>query len=146
MLILWITSIFSATSIHILLEDLTEPAEKTFKLFQSQERELVNKYNYVVGLWRRVSEFVLLPFPFLQSCLEFLLFYFYFIFISILEIFLFGGTVYFQFNNMLSYFQISTVTGELRYGDAIRLLHTLEDASKGSAICGLISCDCLWID
>lgn len=38
------------------VRDLTESAEKTFKLFQSQERELVNKYNHVVGLWRRVSE------------------------------------------------------------------------------------------
>ncbi|MBA0795294.1 hypothetical protein Gohar_006166, partial [Gossypium harknessii] len=27
-------------------------AEKTFKHFQSQERELVSKYNYVVSLWR----------------------------------------------------------------------------------------------
>ncbi|GMN53529.1 hypothetical protein TIFTF001_022663 [Ficus carica] len=55
-----------------------QSAEKTFKLFQSQERELVNKYNYVVGLWRRIS----------------------------------------------------TVTGELHYVDAMRLLHTIEDASK----------------
>lgn len=29
--------------------------------------------------------------------------------------------------------QISTITGELRYVDALRLLHTLEDASKGLA-------------
>lgn len=63
--ILWISSISSATAIQILLKDLTELAEKTFKLFQSQERELVNKYNYVVSLWRRVSGLVLLPFPFL---------------------------------------------------------------------------------
>ncbi|KAL5178483.1 hypothetical protein HKD37_01G000003 [Glycine soja] len=42
------------------------------------EHELVNKYNYVVSLWKRVS----------------------------------------------------TVTGELRYSDALRLLNTLEDASK----------------
>ncbi|XP_048330508.2 uncharacterized protein LOC107417673 isoform X1 [Ziziphus jujuba] len=55
--------------------------EKTFKLFQSQEHELVNKYNYVVSLWKRIS----------------------------------------------------TVTGELRYVDALRLLYTLEDASKGFA-------------
>ncbi|KAF4353914.1 hypothetical protein G4B88_009392 [Cannabis sativa] len=61
------------------LTNLTEPAEKSFKLFLSQERELVNKYNYVVSLWRRIS----------------------------------------------------TVSGELHYVDAIRLLHTLEDASKG---------------
>lgn len=39
--------------------NLTESAEKTFKLFQSQERELINKYNYVVSLWKRVSEIVL---------------------------------------------------------------------------------------
>ncbi|XP_065881246.1 uncharacterized protein [Euphorbia lathyris] len=54
-------------------------SEKTFRLFQSQERELVNKYNYVVSLWRRIS----------------------------------------------------TISGELRYVDAMRLLYTLEDASKG---------------
>ncbi|KAG6384846.1 hypothetical protein SASPL_153665 [Salvia splendens] len=55
--------------------------EHTFKLFLSQERELLNKYNYVISLWRRIS----------------------------------------------------TVTGELRYADALRLLHTLEDATKGFA-------------
>ncbi|KAJ4709132.1 Transmembrane protein [Melia azedarach] len=64
------------SAIHLLLMERT--TEKTFKLFNSQERELVNKYNYVVGLWRRIS----------------------------------------------------TVTGELRYMDALRLLYTLEDASK----------------
>ncbi|XWS52343.1 hypothetical protein CRYUN_Cryun11dG0059800 [Craigia yunnanensis] len=53
--------------------------EKTFKHFQSQERELVNKYNYVVSLWRRIS----------------------------------------------------TIAGELRYVDAMRLLDTLEEATKG---------------
>lgn len=53
--------------------------EKSFKLFQSQERELVSKYNFVVGLWRRIS----------------------------------------------------TITGELRYPDALRLLHSLEEASRG---------------
>lgn len=31
-------------------------------------------------------------------------------------------------------FQISTITGELRYADAMRLLYTLEDYSKGSAL------------
>ncbi|KAK9282703.1 hypothetical protein L1049_010923 [Liquidambar formosana] len=61
---------------HLVMERTTE---QTFRLFQSQERELVNKYNYVVGLWRRIS----------------------------------------------------TVSGELRYADAMRLLHTLEDASQG---------------
>ncbi|KAH9805469.1 transmembrane protein [Citrus sinensis] len=65
------------SAIHLLLMERT--TEKTFKLFQSQERELVNKYNYVVSLWRRIS----------------------------------------------------TVTGDLRYLDAMRLLYTLEDASKG---------------
>lgn len=34
--------------------------------------------------------------------------------------------------------QISTVTGELRYVDAMRLLYTLEDASKGLAIQDLL--------
>ncbi|KAL6585624.1 hypothetical protein OROMI_002268 [Orobanche minor] len=50
-------------------------------LLKSHERELMNKYNYVVSLWRRIS----------------------------------------------------TVTGELRYADALKLLDTLEDASKGFA-------------
>ncbi|KAK4382849.1 hypothetical protein Sango_2833600 [Sesamum angolense] len=36
-------------------------------------------------------------------------------------------------NFLWVFFQISTVTGELRYTDALRLLHTLEDASKGFA-------------
>ncbi|KAL0333638.1 UNVERIFIED_CONTAM: hypothetical protein Sangu_1520000 [Sesamum angustifolium] len=67
------------SAIHLLVMERT--SEQTFKLFRSQERELVNKYNYVVSLWRRIS----------------------------------------------------TVTGELRYSDALRLLHTLEDASKGFA-------------
>ncbi|XP_021275632.1 uncharacterized protein LOC110410319 isoform X1 [Herrania umbratica] len=65
------------SAIHLLLWERT--TEKTFKLFQSQERELVNKYNYVVSLWRRVS----------------------------------------------------TIAGELRYVDAMRLLYTLEEATKG---------------
>ncbi|RDX88687.1 hypothetical protein CR513_29686, partial [Mucuna pruriens] len=64
------------SAIHLLLMERT--TEKTFMIFQSQEHELVNKYNYVVSLWKRVS----------------------------------------------------TVTGELRYVDALRLLNTLEDASK----------------
>ncbi|RHN54155.1 hypothetical protein MtrunA17_Chr5g0403611 [Medicago truncatula] len=64
------------SAIHRLLMERT--TQNTFKIFQSQEHELVNKYNYVVSLWRRAS----------------------------------------------------TVTGELRYVDALRLLNTLEDASK----------------
>ncbi|CAH9128493.1 unnamed protein product [Cuscuta epithymum] len=67
------------SAIHRLVMEKT--SERTFKLFQSQERELLNKYNYVVSLWRRIS----------------------------------------------------TVSGELRYSDALVLLHTLEDASKGFA-------------
>ncbi|XP_062163765.1 uncharacterized protein LOC133870619 isoform X1 [Alnus glutinosa] len=67
------------SAIHLLVMEHT--TEKTFKLFQSQERELMNKYNYVVSLWRRIS----------------------------------------------------SVTGELRYVDALRLLYTLEEASKGFA-------------
>lgn len=65
------------SAIHLLAMEHT--SEQTFKLFHTKERELVNKYNYVVSLWRRIS----------------------------------------------------TVSGELRYGDAMRLLYTLEDASKG---------------
>ncbi|CAN1330903.1 hypothetical protein LINPERPRIM_LOCUS35138 [Linum perenne] len=53
-------------------------SEKTYKLFHSEEKELVNKYNYVVSLWRRIA----------------------------------------------------TVTGELRYADAMGLLQTLEEATK----------------
>ncbi|XP_020220501.1 uncharacterized protein LOC109803372 isoform X1 [Cajanus cajan] len=64
------------SAIHLLLMERT--TEKTFRIFHSQEHELVNKYNYVVSLWKRVS----------------------------------------------------TVTGELRYVDSLRLLNTLEDASK----------------
>lgn len=65
------------SAVHQLVMERT--SEQTFKLFQSQEHELVNKYNHVVGLWRRIS----------------------------------------------------TVTGELRFVDAMRLLYVLEDASKG---------------
>ncbi|XP_028770221.1 uncharacterized protein LOC114727689 isoform X2 [Neltuma alba] len=64
------------SAIHLLLMERTN--EKTFKIFKSQEYDLVNKYNYVASLWKRVS----------------------------------------------------TVTGELRYDEALRLLNTLEDASK----------------
>ncbi|CAH2069564.1 unnamed protein product [Thlaspi arvense] len=53
--------------------------EKTFKLFKSRERELMNKYKYVVSLWRRLS----------------------------------------------------TIAGETRYGDAMRFLYTLEEATNG---------------
>ncbi|KZV37739.1 hypothetical protein F511_32057 [Dorcoceras hygrometricum] len=67
------------SAIHLLVMERT--SEQTFKLFYSHERELMNKYKYIVSLWKRIS----------------------------------------------------TVTGELRYTDAIRLLHTLEDASKGFA-------------
>ncbi|XP_010545474.1 PREDICTED: uncharacterized protein LOC104817833 isoform X2 [Tarenaya hassleriana] len=41
------------SAIHLLMQERT--TEKTFKLFQSRERELVNKYKYVVSLWRRLS-------------------------------------------------------------------------------------------
>ncbi|CAI9098983.1 OLC1v1035726C1 [Oldenlandia corymbosa var. corymbosa] len=54
-------------------------SDQTFKVFQSMERELVNKYNYVVSLWRRIA----------------------------------------------------TISGELRYDNAMGILYTLEDASKG---------------
>ncbi|KAI3929132.1 hypothetical protein MKX01_006368 [Papaver californicum] len=67
------------SAIHLLVMERT--SEKTFKLFQTQEQELVNKYNSVVSLWRRIS----------------------------------------------------TVTGELRYADALRLLSPLEEKSKGFA-------------
>lgn len=64
------------SAIHDLLMERT--TAKTFKLFHSREHELVNKYKYVVSLWRRIA----------------------------------------------------SVAGELRYVDAMRLLFTLEDASK----------------
>ncbi|XP_056697255.1 uncharacterized protein [Spinacia oleracea] len=60
---------------------LEQTTQKSFKLFHSQERELVNKYNFAVGLWKRIA----------------------------------------------------TVTGELRYVDALRLLYNLDDASRGFA-------------
>lgn len=65
------------SAIYRLVSERT--SEQTFKVFQSMERDLVNKYNYVVSLWRRIS----------------------------------------------------TTTGELRHENAMGLLHTLEDASKG---------------
>ncbi|KAL4384256.1 hypothetical protein GQ457_15G029440 [Hibiscus cannabinus] len=66
------------SAVHLLLRERTT-AEKTFKPFQSREHDLVSKYIYVVGIWRRIS----------------------------------------------------TISGELRYADAMRLLYTLEEASKG---------------
>ncbi|KAK6941187.1 hypothetical protein RJ641_026564, partial [Dillenia turbinata] len=68
------------SAIHVLVSEHT--SEHTFKLFLSQQHNLVNKYNYVVGLWRRVS----------------------------------------------------TVSGELHYVDAMRLLYTLEKATKEGVI------------
>ncbi|XP_022960981.1 uncharacterized protein LOC111461618 [Cucurbita moschata] len=65
------------SAIHLLLVERT--TEKSFKLFLSQERDLVKKHQYVVSLWRRIS----------------------------------------------------TLSGELRYVDAVRLLHVLNEASKG---------------
>jgi hypothetical protein len=64
------------SGIHLLRLERTN--KKTFKLFQSRERELMNKYKYVVSLWRRLSN----------------------------------------------------VAGETRYGDAMRFLHTLEEATS----------------
>lgn len=40
-------------AIRLLVMERT--TEKTFKNFKSQERELVNKYNAVVSMWRRIS-------------------------------------------------------------------------------------------
>ncbi|XP_076937597.1 uncharacterized protein LOC143605325 [Bidens hawaiensis] len=54
-------------------------AEQSFKAFRMHERHLVDKYNYVVNRWKRIS----------------------------------------------------TIAGELRFVDALRLLTSLEDASKG---------------
>lgn len=64
-------------AIHRLLMERT--SEQSFKVFQTHERQLVDKYNYVVSRWKRIS----------------------------------------------------TVAGELRYVEALRLLNNLEDASKG---------------
>ncbi|XP_058213202.1 uncharacterized protein LOC131325133 isoform X2 [Rhododendron vialii] len=64
------------SAIHLLVMEHT--SEQTFKLFHSRELELMNKYNYVVGQWRRIS----------------------------------------------------TISGELHYVDALRLLYSLEDATK----------------
>ncbi|KAK4755826.1 hypothetical protein SAY87_009583 [Trapa incisa] len=65
------------SAIHLLVFEGT--TEKSYKTFLLQERELVNKYNHVVSLWKRIS----------------------------------------------------TISRDLRYDDALRLLNTLEDASKG---------------
>lgn len=67
------------SAVHRLASEQT--TQKSFKLFQSQERDLVNKYNLVVGLWKRIA----------------------------------------------------TISGELRYVDALRLLYTLDDASRSFA-------------
>ncbi|XP_010443525.1 PREDICTED: uncharacterized protein LOC104735173 isoform X1 [Camelina sativa] len=64
------------SGIHLLRLERTN--KKTFKLFRSRERELMNKYKYVVSLWRRLSN----------------------------------------------------VVGETRYGDAMRFLYTLEEATN----------------
>ncbi|KAJ8642467.1 hypothetical protein MRB53_019161 [Persea americana] len=40
-------------AVHLLVMERT--TAQTFKLFKSQERELVNKYNAVVSMWRRIS-------------------------------------------------------------------------------------------
>ncbi|XP_050372291.1 uncharacterized protein LOC126790182 [Argentina anserina] len=64
------------SAIQLLGMELT--TEKIFKIVLSEERDLLNKYNYVVSLWRRIS----------------------------------------------------TTTGELRYTDAMRMLHVLEDGAK----------------
>ncbi|KAL4590094.1 hypothetical protein LXL04_003013 [Taraxacum kok-saghyz] len=65
------------SAIHRLLIERT--SEQSYKGFQVHERHLVDKYNYVVNRWKRIS----------------------------------------------------TVAGELRYVEALRLLPSLEDASKG---------------
>lgn len=67
------------SAVRLLVREQT--TAQTFKLFRTQERELVHKHNLVTGLWRRIS----------------------------------------------------TITGEARYMDAMRLLSTLEDASRGFA-------------
>lgn len=49
----------------LVLISLTQKQDKkTFKLFHSRERELMNKYKYVVSLWRRVSIHVFMQFAF----------------------------------------------------------------------------------
>ncbi|XP_076910553.1 uncharacterized protein LOC143568236 isoform X1 [Bidens hawaiensis] len=65
------------SAIHRLMVEST--SEQSFKAFQMHERHLVDKYNYVVNRWKRIS----------------------------------------------------TVAGELRFVDALRILTSLEDASNG---------------
>ncbi|XP_074285242.1 uncharacterized protein LOC141610855 [Silene latifolia] len=67
------------SAISLLVREQT--SLKSFKLFQSQEKDLVNKYKFVVSLWKRMA----------------------------------------------------TVAAELRHTDGLRLLHTLNDASKSFA-------------
>ncbi|KAF5787671.1 hypothetical protein HanRHA438_Chr10g0468481 [Helianthus annuus] len=65
------------SAIHRLLAERT--SAQSFKAFQAHERHLVDKYNYVVNRWKRIS----------------------------------------------------SIAGELRFVDALRLLSSLEDASNG---------------
>ncbi|XP_009120324.1 uncharacterized protein LOC103845245 [Brassica rapa] len=65
------------SGIHLLRLERTNG--KSFKIFKSRERELMNKYKYVISLWRRLSN----------------------------------------------------IAGETRYGDAMRFLYTLEEATSG---------------
>ncbi|OAY67123.1 hypothetical protein ACMD2_12563 [Ananas comosus] len=66
-------------AIHRLIMERT--TAQAFKLFKSQERLMVEKYNSVISLWRRIS----------------------------------------------------TISGGLRYSEAVKLLSLLEDASQGFA-------------
>ncbi|KAG5376244.1 hypothetical protein IGI04_040840 [Brassica rapa subsp. trilocularis] len=70
--ILWIFFLYACGCVE-------KQDEKSFKIFKSRERELMNKYKYVISLWRRLSN----------------------------------------------------IAGETRYGDAMRFLYTLEEATSG---------------
>lgn len=94
--------------------DLTKSAEKSYRTFLSQERDLLNKYNHVVSLWRRVSISILSD-----------------TFVLVLFLSEGLGTTQVKFHLFFFLLQTSTLSGDLRYADALRLLNTLEDASKG---------------
>lgn len=65
---------------------------------------MVEKYNTVVNLWRRVSC--------CQMCLPYL--------------------CYFWCRRLMFYLQVAFMSKGLRYGDAVKLMSALEDASNGS--------------
>lgn len=67
---------------------------------------MVEKYNSVVNMWRRVS------------CCQICLFY----------------LCYFWYRRLMFCLQVAFMSRGLRYGDAVKLMSSLEDASNGSEL------------